>query len=324
MQYQRFATYAWGVLVYTLGIIIWGGYVRATGSGAGCGSHWPLCNGEVIPRSPQAATLIEYSHRISSGLAFLLVVVLLVLALRLYPRGAAVRRAAWFALFFMITESLVGAALVLFQLVGDNASIYRAIWMAVHLINTFFLLIPLTLVPWWASKRGQVQVWWQGALSWALLGGLLGVLWLSASGAVTALGDTLFPASSLAEGIRQDFSPTAHVLVRLRIWHPVIAALIGLYLFGLVFVVRRRYHAPGVQRLSSALIGLFCLQGVVGLFNVALMAPVGLQMVHLLLANLVWVTLLLLSVEILSQRVPSIARPALAAQQTAPGSGTPG
>jgi heme A synthase len=324
MQYQRFATFAWGVLVYTLAIILWGGYVRATGSGAGCGSHWPLCNGEVIPRSPEAATLIEFGHRLSSGLAFLLVVVLLVLALRLYPRGAAIRRAAWFALFFMITESLVGAALVLFSLVGDNTSIYRAIWMAVHLINTFFLLIPLTLIPWWASGHGQVQVWRQGALLWALLGGLIGVLWLSASGAVTALGDTLFPASSLAEGIRQDFSPAAHVLVRLRIWHPILAVLIGLYLFGLVIAVRRRHRAPEVQRLGGALIGIFCLQGVVGLFNVALLAPVWLQMVHLLMANLVWITLLLLSVETLAQQAPHPVRPAMTTQQTIPGSSRPG
>src|SRR5215813_13700333 len=82
MKLDRFAKYTWFALAFNLLVIVWGAYVRASGSGAGCGSHWPLCNGEVIPGSPTIKTVIEFSHRLSSGLALLLVVGALVWAFR--------------------------------------------------------------------------------------------------------------------------------------------------------------------------------------------------------------------------------------------------
>jgi heme A synthase len=94
-------------------VILWGAFVRATGSGAGCGSHWPLCNGELVPRAPQVETVIEFIHRATSGLAFLLVLGLFVLAWRVYPKGDLVRRAAALSFLFIVTEALVGAGLVL-------------------------------------------------------------------------------------------------------------------------------------------------------------------------------------------------------------------
>ncbi|MFN8454080.1 MAG: COX15/CtaA family protein [Anaerolineae bacterium] len=74
VKLDRFAKYVWTVLAYNLAVILWGAFVRASGSGAGCGSHWPLCNGEVIPRTPQMETLVEFTHRLTSGLALLLVI----------------------------------------------------------------------------------------------------------------------------------------------------------------------------------------------------------------------------------------------------------
>ena len=112
MRLTNFAKYAWGVLAYNLVVILWGAYVRATGSGAGCGSHWPLCNGEVIPRAQQVETMIEFTHRLTSGMAMLLVAGLLIWALRAYPKGHQVRTGAWLSAFFIITEALVGAGLV--------------------------------------------------------------------------------------------------------------------------------------------------------------------------------------------------------------------
>ena len=84
-----FAAYAWAVLGFNLLVILWGAFVRATGSGAGCGSHWPLCNGEVLPRAPALATLIEFSHRLTSGVALLLVIGLVVGAWRGFPRATS-------------------------------------------------------------------------------------------------------------------------------------------------------------------------------------------------------------------------------------------
>jgi heme A synthase len=302
MKLTHFAKYAWGVLVYNLAVILWGAFVRATGSGAGCGSHWPLCNGVVIPRAPQIETLIEFFHRLSSGLALLLVVGLLVWALRAYPKGHLVRRGASLAMFFMITEALVGAGLVLFQLVADNASLARAPSIAVHLVNTFLLLASLTLTAWWASVKESLQLKGPGVLSGLLGLGLLGMLVLGVSGAVTALGDTLFPVASLAEGLRQDFSPTAHLLIRLRLLHPLIAVAVALYLMLVAALCNSARCSPVTKWLGRALTLLLLIQLGAGTLNVALLAPVWMQLVHLFLSDLVWMTLVLLTVSTLVRR----------------------
>src|SRR6266545_7603351 len=116
MKLNRFATYAWAALGYNLFVIVWGAYVRASVSGDGCGSHWPLCNGEIIPSVGQTKTLIELTHRLSSGLALLMVVGLVAWAWRAYPKKHMVRQAAMFSLLFILTEALVGAGLVLFRM----------------------------------------------------------------------------------------------------------------------------------------------------------------------------------------------------------------
>jgi heme A synthase len=127
---------------------------------------------------------------------------------------------------------------------------------------------------------------------------------LSVSGAVAALGDTLFPARSLAEALRQDLSPTAHILIRLRIFHPAIAALTGLYLFVAVGLVHRYAETSSGRYLTRALLALFGIEVLVGALNVVLMAPVPMQMLHLLLATLVWIHLVLLTSEATTWRVP--------------------
>jgi heme A synthase len=295
MTRTRFSTYAWVVLAYNLAVILWGAFVRATGSGAGCGAHWPLCNGVVVPRQPQVETMIEFTHRLTSGLAFLLVLILLVWAIRTYPKGHIVRLGAVLSMFFIITEALVGAGLVLFGWVANDQSVARVISISVHLVNTFLLLGALTLTAWWASGGERIVLRGQGASVWLFVLGFLGVLVLGISGAITALGDTLFPAGSLREGIAQDFIPTAHFLVRLRIWHPLIALFTGLYLIllsGLIYLFRA---TPRVQRLSIALMAVFVAQLVAGMINLGLLAPVWMQLVHLLLADLVWIVLVLLA-----------------------------
>jgi heme A synthase len=307
MKRSRFVTYAWSVLIYTLLVILWGAFVRATGSGAGCGSHWPLCNGEVIPRAPAAETLIEFTHRLTSGLSGLLVIVLLVWALRAFPKKHPVRLGAWLSFAFIISESLVGAGLVKFGWVAGDASVERAITMAVHLINTFLLLASLTLTVWWASGGPALRVIGRGFTSWGLVIGLAGMLLLGVSGALTALGDTLFPAASLREGLQQDFSPTAHFLIRLRLWHPTIAVAVSAYLMLLVNLSNLGAASETARRLSRLLTALLLVQLAAGLLNVALLAPVWMQIVHLLLADIVWITLVFLAAAVLA-RTPVPAR----------------
>ena len=237
MTNTRFAKYAWIVLIANLFVILWGAYVRATGSGAGCGNHWPLCNGEIVPRAAQIETTIEFSHRLSSGAVLLLVIALVFWAYRQYPKGHPVRLGATLSTVLIVTEALVGAGLVLFEWVAKDASIGRVISISVHLINTFLLLAALSLTAWWASGGEALFFKNRGAVTWAFGVGFAGIMLIGVTGAITALGDTLFPAGSLAEGIRQDFAATAHFLVRLRVRHPVIAIGVGFYLLFLSGVV---------------------------------------------------------------------------------------
>lgn len=300
MQLTRFAKYAWFVLAFNLGVILWGAYVRATGSGAGCGSHWPLCNGEVIPKSQQVETLIEFTHRASSGIAFLLVLGMLIWAWRKFPQRHRIRSVALFSMVFMITEALVGAGLVLLELVAENTSTARAISISIHLVNTFLLIAFITLTAWWASGGKPVRLTFGNFNVWLLLIGLIGVILLGMSGALTALGDTLFPVTSLEEGLRQDFSPAAHFLIRLRIFHPTIAVIVSLYIILVISWITNKTKNGRNQIIGRAAILIILLQLLAGLVNVILLAPVWLQLVHLLLADLIWIGLVLFSSETLS------------------------
>lgn len=295
LKINRLATFAWVVLAYNLAVILWGAYVRATGSGAGCGSHWPLCNGEVMPRAPQIKTVVELTHRLTSGVALLLVIGLAVWAFRAYPRKHLVRLGAGATVFFILTEALIGAGLVLFELVADNASMARALFLSVHLVNTFLLLAALALTAWWASTNQEVRPRFEGTMALLLGIGFVATLVLGVSGAVTALGDTLFPVSSLAEGLRQDFSPTAHLLVRLRVLHPVIAIAVGSYLIFAASIAVKRYPDARTKWLAGAVSALIFIQLGAGALNVALLAPTWLQLLHLLLADLLWIAFMLLA-----------------------------
>jgi heme A synthase len=268
----------------------------------------------VIPRAEQVETIIEFTHRLTSGFLGLLVVAMFIWAFRAYPRGHIVRRGAALSLVFVITEGLIGAGLVLFELVAYNDSIARTVWIAAHLINTFLLLAFLTLTAWWASGSRVLQLRNQGAAGWLLGIGFLGMLILGASGAITALGDTLFPAGSLAEGIRQDFSPTAHFLIRLRLWHPVLGIALGLYLIWASTLVSAMRPSPNTILFSRALKVLFVIQLVAGALNVYLLAPIWMQLLHLLLADVVWIMLVLLAATALAEEVPAAETARLATQ----------
>ncbi len=290
------ARFAWGVLAYNLAVIVWGAYVRASGSGAGCGSHWPLCNGEVLPRAPMLATLIEFTHRLTSGVALLLVAALVVVAFRARARGHPARRAAALSLLFMLGEAAVGAGLVLFELVADNASVARALFMATHLANTFLLLLTLSLTALFLGPRLRLPpAPAHVALRRAFVAAAAGLMLVGVSGAVAALGDTLYPATSLGDPRVALLSPTARTLLRLRLAHPLAALLAA---GGVVWLALRALRAPGpppVRGWARALLLLVPVQLACGALDVLLLAPVALQLAHLLLADLVWIALVLLA-----------------------------
>ncbi|HYP09802.1 MAG TPA: COX15/CtaA family protein [Bryobacteraceae bacterium] len=294
---RRFLRYAWFVLAYNVGVILWGAFVRATGSGAGCGEHWPLCNGVVMPRSPELATVIELTHRLTSGLAGVFVIVLVIAAFRVFPKGHVVRRSAVWSLALTLTEGLLGAGLVLWGHVAKNASVWRGVSLTVHLVNTLFLLAALACTAWFAHR--VAREWGKAAAARSpLVVAATGLLFVGITGAIAALGDTLFRSESLAEGLARDFSPSAHIFLRLRILHPIAAVLMGVYLAVMsARVLAGAREGTVLRRLGGVLLALTGLQLALGALNLVLLAPVWMQILHLFAADAVWLSFVLLCAE---------------------------
>ena len=264
----------------TLLVILGGAFVRATGSGAGCGEHWPLCNGVTIPVNPKIETVIEFSHRISSGLSLLLFVAIYFLLRRKFPKAHGTRSWSNVALASFLIEAGIGALLVLKKLVATDTSYLRALVIALHLVNTYILLAGLTGIL-WNLAQSNVSFRDLPAKTRALFAG-----WglVGAMGAIVALGDTLFPAQSLAHGFAQEMDATSHPLIRLRILHPLIALLITV-----LTLLATLPAGNGNRPFAWPVRALLMLQLALGISNWLLLAPVPLQLTHLLLANVSWI-----------------------------------
>ncbi len=273
----------WAVVMNVV-VILQGAFVRATGSGAGCGSHWPTCHGEIIPLNFTLQMAIEFSHR---GLSS----IVLLLGLWLLIRGWQLRSERpgffWFAsasAVLVIVEALLGAATVLFELTGDTVSTARGIMVAAHLVNSMLLIGALTgtLV----YSRRNTPAWPLRIGGQPLLGtvfglGLVLMLVIMFTGGIAAMGNTMFPAETLADGVAMDFDPESHPLVRLRILHPIIAVSVGIYLFLALGFARLNKPVLEARRLSQVLFGAYVAQLLVGFVNFAMLAPTVLQLLHL-------------------------------------------
>ncbi len=284
-----FTKFAWFNLFYNLLVILFGAFVRATGAGAGCGEHWPKCNGEIVPRPQQIETIIEFTHRTTAGLSLLLVFLLWLWAKHIYATGHRVRRAAFWALFFMIVEAFIGAGLVLFRYVADDASVGRAWWMSAHLVNTYILLAVIALTAWFASGAEGVKLKSAGIAARLQLVLLPLLVLLGMSGALAALGDTLFPGTV---GLRWD----VHFYVTLRNLHPFIAVAVSGFILAVVYRTIFETRNLAANRMAYLLGSLTVLQLVLGAFNIILSAPVWLQLLHLFLADLIWLAAVLMLV----------------------------
>lgn len=295
------ARFAWLTLAFNIAVILWGAYVRATGSGAGCGNRWPLCNGAVLPRAPQAQTIIEFTHRLTSGLAVVMVSALLVWCWRKTLKGDWVRYTSLAAILLLFNEAILGALLVLFEHVAQDRSPGRVFFLCLHFGNTLLLLAALALTAQWLSKdHRRFSVVKKRSEIVAVLFGLAATMCIGITGSVAALGDTLFPAVSLRASLLQDFS-SGNILLRLRFLHPVAAALGAIYV---LWIILRTSKKEG--RLSNQVVmlaGVLIVQIGLGILNVILLAPVWLQIVHLFVAELFWVLVVLASANLIFSAV---------------------
>lgn len=294
MRLTNYAKFAWGVVALNILVIIWGAVVSATGSGAGCGDHWPVCNGQVIPLNPATDTLIEYTHRLTSGLALLAVGALWLWGRRAYPASHPARAGAWWSLVFIIIESLLGAGLVVFRLTAADTSVARALVQPVHLINTMILLGWLTLTAWWASGGAALRLRGQNGRLGALAFAAVSLLVISGTGSVISLGDLLFETLGIREG------PVVETLVSLRVGHPLVAIAAGAAVMWALSRLVGALDDPLAHRLALGVNALMALQWMVGSLNVVLRVPLALQLTHLFLADLAWLLLVILAARALS------------------------
>ncbi len=273
-------------------MIVWGAYVRASGSGAGCGAHWPLCNGVLIPESQAQKTWVEFSHRLSSGVLITLVGGLFVSAWRLFPRSSFAFKAAALSFFAVWLEALIGAFLVLLRLVEHDQSVLRVVSVSLHLVNTLFLLAALVCAALAPLKKTPRWRWPLPDERWWPRGLLVGFAALGALGAVAALGDTLFPPSSVLGGIVADFSDSRHIAERIRVLHPLLAvSWAGAFAYWVAGVYERM---PRFKRLGQLALAIAGLNLTLGMLNIFLLAPLWLQMLHLLIAILLWIVFIAL------------------------------
>jgi len=308
LKLSRLAKYAWFVLAYNIVVIIWGVFLRASKSGDGCGQHWLTCHGEIIPSAPEMKTVIEFSHRITSGLDGFIVLALVVWAFLAWRSGKSkktktVLKTAIVSLVFVITEALVGAGLVLTGNTAETLTAARPFWMAGHLINTFILLAFLSLTAWFASGGKRFDFKAQPKILLLLGGAVAGILLIGLSGSVAALSSMLFPSETLTEGIAKDFSATSNILLRLRVSHPILSVAVGGYLIFLASWIKNKFAAfSSVVRWANALSLLVFIQFASGAVTLLTLAPIVMQIVHLFLADAVWISFVLMSAGVLAEQ----------------------
>lgn len=293
--------YAIVVVLCNLAAIAWGAFVRATGPGAGCGGHWPACDGAVVARTPASATLIELTHRGTQGIAAILVFALTWWVFRVHATGHPARRAAAASSLLVVVVTLLGAGQGMLGWTGDDASWGRVLAPALQLATAHFLLAALVLTA-WRLGGGAGNRWLAEGVDGALVVTTLAMTGVVAlTGAITALGDTLLPATSLADGAAQHVAPMSHFLARLRVVHPILAVLTSVAIIRAAWLLSRRRASPLTSRLARLVTGLVVVQLAVGAISLVARAPVPLQLVHLLVANALWMGLVLLGAQALAR-----------------------
>ncbi len=285
--------WAWCTLMFFVLVVLEGAVVRATSSGAGCGDRWPLCNGEILPHHPRAATVIEFVHRSLTGISAAMFMLLIVWTFRATPRKHPARCASLIAGFLLVTEAALGALLVLGHYVEKNASAVRVFVQGVHFTNTMLLLAATTAT---AVLLGQMRsIPYLGNLRGPMLLALLATLLTGATGSVAALADTLYPSPSLRAAITADFAANSPLLIRMRWIHPASAMLVVVCTVWVdTILVRNNQRTLALGLAVNVIVQLF-----VGIADVLALAPMTLQVIHLLSADVFWITLVAVAVPIL-------------------------
>ena len=286
---MKVESYAKAGLLLSIASILAGAFVRATGSGDGCGATWPTCKGKIIPALSDTSELIEFSHRSVSGV--LLVVTLIIFAkTRKFQKDSLVRIVTNYLTFFVIFEALIGAVIVIFEWVGLNSSLPRIIAVPIHLVNTFGLLGSYAIL--YKILQDDLQnIKNMFNKNFLLISSLF--LLSGATGSITALADVLFPSASFVEGFLADFDRTSEVLTRLRILHPIITSTLSIVLYVYATGIRKKYNVSVKPLQTLILIAVF-----LGVINVLSNIVLPLSILHLAIADFLWISYIYVSIDL--------------------------
>ena len=286
---MKVESYAKAGLLLSIASILAGAFVRATGSGDGCGATWPTCKGKIIPALSDTSELIEFSHRSVSGV--LLVVTLIIFAkTRKFQKDSLVRTVTNYLTFFVIFEALIGAVIVIFEWVGLNSSLPRIIAVPIHLVNTFGLLGSYAIL--YKILQDDLQnIKNMFNKNFLLISSLF--LLSGATGSITALADVLFPSASFVEGFLADFDRTSEVLTRLRILHPIISSTLSIVLYVYATGIRKKYNVSVKSLQILILIAVF-----LGVINVLSNIVLPLSILHLAIADFLWISYIYVSIDL--------------------------
>jgi cytochrome c oxidase assembly protein subunit 15 len=287
--------YAWVVVGYNVLVVLWGAVVRSTGSGDGCGEHWPLCGGTMVQHWKTLASVIEYAHRASVGVAVIALLGLVVWTWQATMRRHLARVLVAASVVLTCNEAFLGALLVLKGLTAQNHSPARALYLSLHLANTLVLLATLALT---AHFLGRTDARMRGGVAlrggWGAALGLLATLSVGVTGSLAALGDTLYPAASLRAAFAQDFASGGSWLLHIRWLHPALSVVAALCI-GILLWRSRHAQEAATRTLGGVVVGLIVLQMVLGVADVLLLAPTWIQITHLFGADLLWISLVVLA-----------------------------
>lgn len=292
----RLRRWAYFLLGYTILVILWGAWVRISHSGDGCGDTWPLCNGQLVPEAARGKTWVEYGHRFTSGLYGLVVFFLFLWVRKLkskFQLASAYRWMTW-TLVFMISEALLGAKLVLFGLVNTDQSLWRLLVMSLHQLNSFMLVaftvrfLAATYETHFKQNFGTPPP----PLTTSFFARpvfLICFLAIAVTGAWASLSTTLFPSTSLLDGLMKDLETNSHLVLKIRGFHPVLGLVIGGSLSLGLYKLSAQVNVflGRIALMGSALIALGI---VVGMMTLFMLSPVPLKIIHLFLAHSLWST----------------------------------
>lgn len=283
-------TWAWASLAFFVLVVLGGAVVRTTGSGAGCGDHWPLCNGEFVPTHPRLTTLIEFTHRSSTGVSVMLFLVMIVWTFVATTRKHPARRAAVVSAVLLVVEALLGAALVLRHDVENNVSAERVVMQSIHFTTTMLLLAAVTLTVFFLRESGVMAA--DDSRTRRAARATIGLILLAGvTGALAALADTLFPYGTLRAALHADFAADAPLLIRMRWLHPAASTMVTAATVAWCWALVRCGRVRAAQMLGWALVA----QIVVGVADVLLLAPTAAQLLHLLSADVFWIAVVIVA-----------------------------